>query len=78
MQGLQVRPSFLPNRSELGLQAVMGAAVVAHVVEAAVIVRMCQKRALSCASSSGWVLIVLLVGYFGILEFKLQCARRRR
>jgi len=61
----------------MGVQLVMGAGAVAHVVEAIIAARMCNKRGIKAAHTLGWMAIVLLVGYFGIHSLKQQRARGR-
>ncbi|KAF5838141.1 hypothetical protein DUNSADRAFT_3336, partial [Dunaliella salina] len=64
-------------RSELGVQAVMAAGATAHLIEAAITGRMCQKRGLKLSHICGWMGITLLVGYFGIHNLKRLSAKSR-
>ncbi|PNW87244.1 hypothetical protein CHLRE_02g114800v5 [Chlamydomonas reinhardtii] len=57
-------------RSLFGYQVVMGSAIVAHIVEAAIIAYMCAKNKVSTKDTWGWAGYTLLIGYGAIHHLK--------
>ncbi|KXZ54410.1 hypothetical protein GPECTOR_5g65 [Gonium pectorale] len=63
-------------RSVFGLQVVMGAAIVAHLVETAITANICARNKVSSRDTLGWCGIALLIGYGAIHELNGRLRKR--